>query len=149
MAKGYGSIARNLLNGTDALARAPGWFWNADKRIFRQVLDLSDASVAKVDGDTNVLFIKPRGTIVGKIEVLASVSLTTSQLSFGTEAAPAKYGALKAYGTTANALVTWAVATTLDDDLTTEQETIVMTTDIADLPSSGIVIIDMHVLSPG
>lgn len=149
MAKGYGSIARGLLNGTDALARAPGWLWNADLRVFRQVLDLSDTAVAKVDADFNVLFVKPRGTIVAKIEVVSSVSLTTSQLSFGTEAAPAKYGALKAYGTTANAIVSWAVATTFDDELATAAETIGMTIDVADLPGAGIVIVDFHVLSPG
>lgn len=149
MAKGYGSIARTLLNGADALTRAPGWLWNADLRVFRQVLDLSDAAVAKVDGDFNVLFIKPRGTIVAKTEVISSVSLTTSQLSFGTEAAPAKYGALKAYGTNANVIVPWAVATTFDDDLATAAETIGMTIDVADLPGAGIVIVDSYVLSPG
>jgi hypothetical protein len=142
-------IARTLLNGADALARAPGWFWNADLRVYRQVLDLSDTGVAKVDGDFNVLFHKPRGTIVGKIEVVSSVSLTTSQLSFGTEAAPAKYGALKAYGTTPNAIIAWAVATTFDDDLATAAEIIGMTVDTANLPGAGIVIADMHVLSPG
>src|SRR3546814_15034522 len=103
--------------------------WNADLRVFRQVLDLSDAAVAKVDGDFNALFVKPRGTIVAKTEVISSVSLTTSQLSFGTEAVPAKYGALKAYGTTVNAIVPWAVATTFDDDLATVAETIGMTSD--------------------
>lgn len=149
MGQGYGSIAAGLLAGTDSLDKAPGYFWNANRRVFRQVFDLSLATVAKVSGDNNLCFKKPRGCVVDKIKVTSSVSLTTSQLSFGIAGATAKYGALKAYGTTPKAEVVWAEPTAMDDVPVDTEETITMTHGTADLPGAGIIIVDMEVLTEG
>lgn len=149
MAQGNGSIGAEVLTDARSLAKAPGWFWNAEYRVYRQALDLSLASVAKSIADTNLLFRKPRGTVIDKIVTTSSVSLTTSQLAFGVPGTPAKYGAAKAYGTTPKAQVPWAEPTAMDDDPTTAEELVMMTISEANLPSSGIVIIDMFVLSSG
>lgn len=149
MAQGNGSIAAGTLAGTDILDKAPGHFWNADKRIFRQVLDLSLAAVAKNSGDTNILFKKPRGCASPIFRVMSSVSLTTSTLAFGVAGTAGKYGAAKAYGTNPDVEVVYGVATTLDDDPSTAEETIILTIGTANLPGAGIVIIDMECLAAG
>lgn len=149
MATGYGTNAKGVLDGTDPLKKVSGAKWGANPRVFREVLDLSSADVAKVVADINVLFKKPRGTIISAISVCSSVSLTTSQLAFGITGATTKYGAAKAYGTTAKAVITWNEPTALDDDESTDEETVFMTISVADLPGTGIVVIDMEVLAKG
>ncbi len=149
MAQGNGSIGAGMLAGTDALDKPSGFFWNARDGIFRQVLDLSSAAVAKNSGDTNIVFKRPRGTLAPKFRVYSSVSLTTSTLAFGVAGTPGKYGAAKAYGTTPDVEVPWCVTTTLDDDPSSVEETIIMTIGTANLPGAGIIVIDMECLAAG
>jgi hypothetical protein len=149
MATGYGTNAKGILDNADPGKKVSGAKWGANKQVFREVLDLSNANVARADGDVNLLFRKPAGTIVDKITVVSSVSLTTSQLAFGIAGAATKYGAAKAYGTTAKAVQVWAEPTAMDDDESTAEEVVMVTVSTAGLPSSGIVVIDMEVLAKG
>ena len=127
-------------------AKVHGAIDGGKKRGFLASFDLSKANVDKVAGTTNVCFKKPKGHVVRRFSVVSSVSLTTSQLAFGISGTPAKYGAAKAYGTTANAEVVWHVATA-EDDLDADAETIIMTASVADLPASGIVNVEMETLA--
>lgn len=116
------------------------------KRGFLASFDLSKSNVDKVAGTTNICFRKPKGHIVRRISVVSSVSLTTTQLAFGVSGTPAKYGAAQAYGTTANVEKVWHAATA-EDDLDADAELIIMTASVADLPSAGIVNVEMETLA--
>jgi hypothetical protein len=150
MPTGYGTNAKGVLDGTDPLKKVSGAKWGGNPRNFREVLDLANADVKRVVADTNLLFKKPRGTIITGMSVVSSVSLGTSTLAFGVAGATSKYGAAKAYGVTAKARVDWYEPAAMDDDDADGLEEVVFVTiGTADLPASGIVIIDMEVLSKG
>jgi hypothetical protein len=148
MAQGFAKELVNVLEG-NFQGKSEGSVQNAGQRTFRATLDLSNAAVKRVVADTNVLARIPPGCVIQKIEVVSSVSLTTSQLSFGIAGAATKYGAAKAYGTTVDALVTWQVATAMDNDPLTTPEDILMTIGTADLPASGIVVVIISVSARG
>lgn len=140
---GYGTFRTGVIDGTKPTpAKVHGAVNGGKARIFKESFDLSKANVDKVAGTTNVCFKKPKGHIVDNIRVVSSVSLTTSQLAFGIAGTAAKYGAAKAYGTTANAPVEWHVATA-EDDISDNEETIIMTASVADLPGAGILNVTM------
>lgn len=140
---GYGNFRTGVIDGTKPTpGKVHGSVNGGKQRIFKEAFDLSKANVDKVADTTNICFKKPKGHIVDLIRVVSSVSLTTSQLAFGISGTPAKYGAAKAYGTTANAPIDWHVATA-EDDISDDEETIIMTASVADLPASGIVVVTM------
>ncbi len=146
MAQGYSIQAKKMI--VDG-AKVNGIIYQVNTLQFRAVLDLSSADVAKVVADTNILARLPAGLVVDHIRVVSSVSLTTSQLSFGVAGAAAKYGAAKAYGTVAKAAVDWYEPTVMDDEASADKQDILMTVGTADLPGAGIVIVDIFVTARG
>lgn len=147
MATGYAAEVRTVIDGTDPLAKVNGAVGGGAQRVFRGTLDLSLSTVKKVVNDINYIARIPVGHVVTAIEVVSSVSLTTSQLAFGVAGSTAKYGAAKAYGTTVDALVTWAKATAIDDDPSVAPQDIFATVTVADLPASGIVTVLVYTIS--
>lgn len=145
MANGTSKQMTAILAGN----KVSGIAYQANPLSYRAELDLSSADVKKVVADTNTLVRLPPGVIVDHIRVVSSVSLTTSQLSFGITGSAAKYGAAKAYGTTPKAAVDWYEPTVMDDAPSTAVEDIIMTVGTADLPGAGIVIIDVFVTARG
>lgn len=145
MANGASKQMTAILAGS----KVSGIAYQANQMSFRAELDLSSADVKKVVADTNTLVRLPAGVIIDHIRVVSSVSLTTSQLSFGITGSTAKYGAAKAYGTTPKAAVDWFEPTVMDDAPSTAVEDIIMTVGTADLPGAGIVIIDVFVTARG
>lgn len=141
MAQGLSNIMKKLTTGK----QVEGTVHNAKARQFRAVLDLANADVKGASGDTNLITRLPVGVVVDHIRVVSSVSLTTSTLAFGTAASASKYGAAAAYGTTPNAAQDYFAATVMDDEPLTATEDVVMTIGTANLPSSGIVIVDVFV----
>jgi hypothetical protein len=135
--------AAELIGVTDGSVspakKSDGRRQDAKLRIKTATLNLASSTVDKVAGTVNNLFKLPRGCGYEGIMVQSSVSLTTSQLKFGIVGDDAIFGALKAYGTTAEAEVKWGSvaqkgATPSDDD-----RMVIMTSGTADLPGAGIV----------
>ena len=100
---------------------------------------------AATTSDTINLFDLPFGAVVlGPTTIVSSASLTTSVLSVGITGNTDKYGSAT-YGTTANAVVnTWRPA---EADFTAPlaaAETVFLTIGTANLPTSGIVEIQLQ-----
>lgn len=113
-----------------------------------EIFDLSLASVAKAINDDNLCFDIPGGEVPLSLNVQSSVSLTTSQLRFGTKAVPDSLGAAAAYGTTANALIEYLRATVRGRPLTARTR-VFMSILSANLPSSGIIVVEMETCARG
>lgn len=149
MAFGYGNFRTGAIDGSlPVAAKIPGAVAGGNVCCFTEVFDLSKSNVLKTAGTANVVAGKPSGHILLGIEIVSSVSLTTSQLAFGTAATPAKYGAAAAYGTTPNVRKTWDVATA-ENAISDSAEQIIMTSSTADLPAAGIVVVRMYTAARG
>ncbi len=143
MAQGYSQEYKaSVVDG----GKVEGSVCNAELRRYRCVLALDDTTNFKgASGDTDIIARLPPGAAIMDISVVSSVSLTTSQLAFGITGATTKFGAAKAYGTTANAKIVWNAATTMDDAAGTGPVDVLMTVSTADLPTtaSARVVIDI------
>ena len=140
--KGFGKFLVGVLSG-GMLAKAPGERVNAHLRRHQEVFDLADAAVGKAIADTNVVAVLGPGEVIDHIRVVADVSLTTAQLQFGTATDPVKYGAAKAYGTTAGVPIDWYAPAAMVADALNAKEEVVMTISAAALPNTGKVITDV------
>lgn len=147
---GYGTNGLGVLDGTMPLKQASGLLAGGTERIIMEEFDLSLSSVDKVAGTFNVVADIPKGFKVLTIDVVSTVSLTTTQLAFGIAGATTKYGAAKVYGTTVDAIVSWAKATGLAG-VTPNQATerLIMTASAADLPGAGKVYVLVHCIAIG
>lgn len=146
MAQGHSAQMKQII--VDGV-KTSGIVYQVNPIQYRAVLDLSLTAVAKVSGDNNIVARLPPSVVIDHVRVVSSVSLTTSQLSFGIAGSTAKYGALKAYGTVAKTPVDWFEPTVMDDAPATAVEDILMTIGTADLPAAGIVIVDIFVTARG
>ena len=79
MAKKYGSLLTNVLNG-DGQARAPGTSVNAAMRVHREIFDLSLLAA----GD-DIVLSKPRnGDVVLGVKITGSVDISGMTFKIGT-----------------------------------------------------------------
>lgn len=107
-------------------------------RAYLATLDLSQASVKKANGDTNVLFTLPRGEKPFVIGTSGSVTMGASAtIAIGKAGAPAKYRAAAVHTSTAG-LAFAMLSSALDDAALDADEDVIMTIGAADLPASGI-----------
>jgi hypothetical protein len=148
---GYGSYRTGVNDGTDpSLKKIPGAVNGGNTCKFVERFDLSLANVLKNIGQNNLVAEIPDGHAIMSIKVSSSVSLTTSQLSFGTAASSAFFGALKAYGTTAEVIVEYLPVARRGVLLTTEPETaVLMTIGAANLPATGTIVVEIETVTTG
>jgi hypothetical protein len=143
MAQGYSAETLGVLDGTlNPAAKTDGRLEGARMRSYRAVLDLSQATVAKNNGDTNVLCRLPRGQRVIKGIITSSVSLATATVAIGNAGTPGKYRAAAVF-TATDTPTAFGVATSLDDAPLTAFEDVIMTIGTAALPGAGIVVIEL------
>jgi hypothetical protein len=141
---GFSAEMVGVIDNTQQPARkADGIRINAKERSFLATFDLSLAGIDKTATGNNICFIKPRNHVVLGFEVVSSVSLATTALQFGIAGNTAKYADPKAYGVTADALVTYQKATAIAANANEVEEPIVMTNSVAALPGAGIIVVRM------
>jgi hypothetical protein len=146
MPTGNGSI--RALNGLGRAGLMPAPQNGGRKETFIERFDLADAAVQRLINDDNLVCDLPEGVAILSIKVSSTVSLTTSQLRFGTKSSPALYGAAKAYGTTAEAVIEY---------LNTAQRGVPLAARVrlfmgilsANLPSSGIIVVEVETSARG
>lgn len=139
MANGYGNFRTGASDGTLPVpARIPGPVNGGKQDQYVEKFDLSKANVQKVATNRNLVAKIPAGHRLLSIKVRSSVSLTTSQLSFGDGTTADKFGAAAAYGTTAGATIEYLKVAELGEPLAAETA-IWMSITTADLPGAGIV----------
>jgi hypothetical protein len=135
--------AAQLIGVTDGSVspaiKSDGRRQDAKLRTKFATLDLAAATTDGASGETNNLFKLPRGCGFEGIEVQSSVSLTTSTLKFGIVGDDAIFGAAKAYGTTAEAIIHYGSVAQKNAAPSDDDRMVMVTIGSADLPSVGIV----------
>lgn len=146
---GYGNIRTGVIDGTlPTPLKIAGALNGGQRRSFTEIFDLSKSNVDKVAGTNNVVCDIPVGHALQTILVRSTVSLTTSQLSFGIAGSAALYGAAKAYGTTAEAAIEYLLTAKKGVPLSAAQR-LIMTTTVADLPGAGIICVEVTTSARG
>ncbi len=146
MATGFGTLRTAAALGAAGLMAASQD--GGRVKTYIEIFDLADADIAKTAGDFNLCFDIPEGEAPLSLTVASSVSLTTSQLKFGSEADDDLLGAAKAYGTTANAVVEYLLASKMGVPLE-ERTRLLMGITSANLPSTGIVVVKLETSARG
>lgn len=148
---GYGSYRTGVVDGTDpSPKKIPGAFNGGDKKTFVERFDLSLAAVLKNIGQNNLVASIPKDHAILSIKVSSTVSLTTSQLKFGTAADDDLYGTAKAYGTTADAVVEYLLTSQRGVLLTGDPDTdVLMGITTANLPGAGIIVVEIETVTTG
>jgi hypothetical protein len=146
---GYGNIRTGVIDGTlPTPLKLAGAHNNAPVRSFTEIFDLSKTNVDKVAGTSNVIADIPDGHAIQSIIVRSTVSLTTTQLSFGSATSLAAIGAAKAYGTTPELSVEYLNTSYKGRQLTAVSR-IFMTATVADLPSTGTIVVEIRTSARG
>jgi hypothetical protein len=142
MAQGYASELVGVRDGTASPEKkSDGRVQGARVRRSRATLVAND--VAAASGDTNILFTLPKGCGFMGIEVTASASQTTSTLAFGTADAATSLATAKAYGTAANAVVDYGLATAKAATPSDEDREIIVTVGTAAITAGSTLVIDL------
>lgn len=101
---------------------------------------------AQADGDTIVLANVPAGHVFAYGVLNSSVSLATSTIAIGTDAAAGKYRADAVHTATAPTL--FGLYTAADDEPLTADEEVILTVDTAALPAAGTLVVDLYFSAP-
>ncbi|MGF7151320.1 hypothetical protein FHS96_004983 [Sphingomonas zeicaulis] len=143
MAQGYSAETVGVLDGTVIPAKkADGRVYQSRMRRIRATLDLSQATVARASGDTNVLGKIPGGCAFAFGIINASATMGSSTIAVGIAGTAGKYMAAATFTGAAPAL--FGLASAVDDAPLEADETVIMTVGAATLPSSGILTIDLY-----
>lgn len=146
MAIGFGLLRTAAALGAAGLLNASQD--GGHKKTYIERFDLADPDIAKAINDSNLCFEIPEGETPLSLTVQASVSLTTSQLKFGTLADDDLLGTAKAYGTTANAVVEYLIATMKGVPLA-DRTKVYMGITTANLPATGIIVVELETSARG
>lgn len=141
---GYGSY-RAAATGASLM---PAAINGGGRQAFVEVFDLSQSAVLKTSGTNNLVAKIPAGHVLLSINVRSTVSLTTSTLAFGTAASAAVFGTAAAYGTTAEVTKEYLLTAQKGVELAADTE-ILMTSGSANLPSTGIVVVEIETSARG
>ncbi|WP_414902465.1 hypothetical protein ACMT1E_04345 [Sphingomonas flavalba] len=137
MAKGYSKETVGVLDGSVPEKIADGRVLGGRVRAFTATFDLSETTVKRANGDSNVCFRIPAGHKVLYGLLLASVTMGASAtIAIGNATTPAKYRAAATHTATTPTL--FMLSSALDDDPLAAAEDVIITIGAADLPSSGI-----------
>lgn len=143
MAKGYSKELIGVRDGSLVPAiKADGRIVHSRMRCVRATFDLSQSTVARASGDTNVIGVIPKGHRFAGVRLTTSVTLGTSTVSVGTAAAGAAYKTAAAF-TTVDTPTWYGLAAALDDDPSDSDTEVLLTVGTATLPSSGILVVDL------
>jgi hypothetical protein len=149
MADGYGNYRTGAVDGTlPTPKKIPGAVNGAPRRSFTEIFDMSKANVQKVATNRNFVARIPAGHALQSITVHSTVSLTTSQLSFGDGTTANLFGAAAAYGTTPEAALSYLRVSKKGVILDVDTD-IWMTTTVADLPAAGTVVVEVNTSAKG
>lgn len=148
---GYGNYRTGVVDGTDpSPKKIPGAFNGGNVASFIERFDLAQANVLKNIGQNNLVAAIPADHAITSIKVSSSVSLTTSQLKFGTAADDDLFGTAKAYGTTADAVVEYLLTSQRGVLLTGAPDTeVLMGIATANLPGAGIIVVEIETVTTG
>lgn len=146
MAIGFGTLRTAAAVGASGLIHASQN--GGVKKSYIEIFDLADADIDKNSGDFNLCFDIPEGEAPLSLTVMSSVSLTTSQLKFGTIADDDLLGTAKAYGTTANVAVEYLLATMKGKPLDARTR-VYMGITTANLPATGTVVVELETSARG
>ena len=119
---------------------------DANVRVYRATIALDDTVNFKgASGDTDLIARLPPGSRIKQIDVISSVSLTTSTLAFGIAGTAAKFGAAKAYGVVPDTIVSWATASAQAGVMSNLPVDVLMTIGVAALPTgaTNIMVVDI------
>jgi len=120
---------------------------------FRAIINLAtiNGGSAVTTSDQIQVATIPAGYVLDAVEMISSVSLTTSSIAIGTSSTHASNGQLRpaaAYGTTAEVLVRTSTAALKDDGQLAADTPIWLTLASANLPTTGIVVVDVYATKP-
>jgi hypothetical protein len=140
MAQGFAAELVGVLDGTlNPSAKADCRKQGGTVRVYKATLDLASATVAKANGDTNVLCRIPRGEgfLFGILNPAVGLG-GVATVAIGNATTPAKYRAA-AIQNTAEAKELFGLSTAMDDDPLAAYEDVIMTNGAAALPGAGII----------
>lgn len=146
---GYGTIRNPVENpASPAAAKMAGVYDGNNVRNHLEIFDLADADFDGDADESNLVCKLPAGTMLKSIIVASSVSLTTSQLSFGDADDPDRFGAAAAYGTTAGVREEYLDVASIGTVIA-EETALYMTATEANLPASGTIAVQVETVSRG
>ncbi|GAA0749548.1 hypothetical protein [Sphingomonas trueperi] len=144
MAKGYSKELVGVRDGSVVPAlKADGRKVLSRRRETLATFDLSQSTVAKASGDTNVIGVLPKGHRFAGVRITSSVSLGTATIAIGYAGAPAAYRAAAVF-TAVETPTTAAPTAALTADPVDSDTEIFFTVGTAALPSSGILVMELH-----
>lgn len=146
MATGFGLL--RTAAGLGAAGLLPAAVDGGRMKTYIERFDLADADMAKANGDFNLCFDIPEGEAPLSLNVMSTVSLTTSQLRFGTKTTADLLGAAKAYGTTPEVTVEFLRASVKGVPLTGLTR-VFMGITTANLPATGIIVVELETSAAG
>ena len=141
MATGHGTLRTAAALGALGLMHATQN--GGVKKAYIEIFNLADADIAKASGDFDLCFDIPEGEAPLSLTVQSSVSLTTSQLKFGTLADDDLLGTAKAYG-----VVEYLLATMKGKPLA-ERTRVYMGITTANLPGAGTIVVELETSARG
>jgi hypothetical protein len=142
MAQGFAKAAVGVLDGTlNPPAKFDGRIVGAKLRSCEAILDLAQATVAKNNGDTNVLFRFPAGAKPIAFVLNTSADLgAAATIALGNATTAAKYMAAATFRTP-NVPAVIMLASAADDDPLAAFEDVLLTIGAANLPGAGVLMI--------
>lgn len=143
MAKGYSKELVGVRDGSVVPGlKSDGRVVHSRHRVVRATFDLSQSSVARASGDTNVIGVIPKGHRFAGVRITSSVTLGSSTIAIGTAAAAAAYKAAGTF-TAADTPTSFGLAAALAADPSDNDTEVLLTVGAATLPSSGILVVDL------
>lgn len=146
MAQGYAIEVVGVLDGTvNPASKSDARVTGGRKRGHRFTLDLALATVAKVNGDTNVLARIPRGQVVTGITFNSTVTLGATTVAIGNATTANKYKNAAVF-TTPDTPTGYMNAAAQDDTPLTDYEDVILTFGAANAPGAGVIVGEVHTL---
>lgn len=143
MAKGYSKEMVGVRDGSVVPAlKADGRKVHSRRRETIATFDLSQSTVAKASGDTNVIGVIPKGHRFAGIRITSSVSLGSSTIAIGYAGAPGAYRAAATF-TAVETPTTVALTAAITADPVENDVEVFFTVGAATLPSSGLLVIEL------
>lgn len=143
MAKGYSKELVGVRDGSAVPAlKADGRKVHSRRRETLATFDLSQATVAKNSGDTNVIGVLPKGHRFAGVRITSSVSLGSSTIAIGYAGAPAAFRAAAAF-TAVETPTSVALTSAITADPFDSDTEIFFTVGAAALPSSGLLVMEL------
>lgn len=144
MAKGFPKEMYGVRDGASVpVQKASGILVKSRQRVDRATFDLSDARVAKANGDTNYVGTIPKGHRFAGIRLTTSVTLGAATLAFGSAGAAAAYGDAATHTTPDSPRLIGKAAALAADPVMADDTEVFMTIGAGALPGAGTVVAEL------